>query len=154
MSEPVQLAKAAREQLAAALNAVQTDDNVPEELLEAAEPIAQAMSVLHRIERTNGANLEGRDGALAAVREALDRLQKVTVQHAAVEIVMEAVATSLGKVHALARYKPPAADAPVIAPQPVVAVQPAPVQQAPRQQPVPVAAAPVVQPAPYAQPAH
>ena len=59
MSEPVQLAKAAREQLAAALNALQTTD-VPDELVDAAEPVAQAMGVLHRIERTNGADLDGR----------------------------------------------------------------------------------------------
>jgi Tfp pilus assembly protein PilZ len=151
MSEPVQLAKAAREQLAAALSALQTDDNVPDELLEAAEPIAQAMSVLHRIERTSGADLEGRDGALVAVRTALDRLQKVTSTHPAVEIVMEAVAKSLSKVHALARYTPPAAAAaqpvPIAKPKPIPAAQPVPVMAAPAQ-PVPVQTVPVVQPAP------
>ena len=120
MSEPVTLAKAAREKLAAALSALQSQDDVPSDLLEAAEPIAQAMSVLHRIERTSGANLEGRDGALAAVRTALDRLQKIAGAHPAVDAVMEAVAGSLSKVHALARYQPPAQ--PVIAPQPVVQV--------------------------------
>src|SRR5262245_16341803 len=131
MSEPVQLAKAAREQLAAALNALQTDSQAPDELLEAAEPIAQAMSVLHRIERTSGANLEGRDGGLAAVRSALDRLQKVTGEHPAVDTVMEAVAASLSKVHALARYQPPAA-------APAPAPQPAPFGQIQRTQPSPV----------------
>ena len=151
MSEPVQLAKAAREQLAAALSALQTDDNVPDELLEAAEPIAQAMSVLHRIERTSGANLEGRDGALVAVRTALERLQKVSSTHPAVEIVMEAVAKSLSKVHALARYTPPAAAQHVPPPQPIAkpipVTQPVPVMHAPAQ-PVPVQTVPIVQPAP------
>jgi Tfp pilus assembly protein PilZ len=157
MSEPVLLAKAARERLAAALNALQTDDDVPTELLEAAEPIAQAMSVLHRIERTQGANLEGRDGALTAVRTALDRLQKIAGTHDAVDIVMEAVASSLSKVHALARYKPPAAPvAPAPEPiAPVVAVtQPVAAQPAPAYQPAPQPAAVMMtQPVMAAQPA-
>src|SRR3954470_19973699 len=101
MSDAVQLAKAAREQLAAALNALQSDDQVPGDLLEVAEPIAKAMTVLHRVERTNGADLEGRDGALINVRTALEQVQKVTASHPAVDMVMEAVATSLSKVHAL-----------------------------------------------------
>ena len=152
MSEPVQLAKAARVKLAAALNALQADDDVPSELLEAAEPIAQAMSVLHRIERTDGANLEGRDTALASVRTALDQLQKISASHAAVDTVMEHVAGSLSKVHALARYQPPAAPvvqpAPQPAPQPVARPAPQPVAQ-----PAPQ---PVAQPAPQpvAQPVH
>ena len=117
MSEPVQLAKLAREQLAKALNALQTAD-VPDELVDAAEPVAQAMGVLHRIERTNGANLEGRDSALDAVRSALGRVQLVESSHPAVEQVMEAIAASLSKVHALARYQPPAPPAPAPAPAP------------------------------------
>ncbi len=152
MSEPVQLAKLAREQLAKALNALQTSD-VPDDLVDAAEPVAQAMGVLHRIERTNGADLEGREGALEAVRSALGRVQKVDSSHPAVEQVMEAIAASLSKVHALARYTPPAPAAPVQAapvtaplpmyepaPQPVVAVQP--VYAAPRVAPQPVYAPP------------
>src|SRR3954468_17060083 len=105
MTEPVQLAKAAREQLAAALNALQTSD-VPDELVDAAEPVAQAMGVLHRIERTEGANLEGREDAREAVRSALGRVQQVDSSHPAVEQVMEAIAASLSKVHALVRYRP------------------------------------------------
>src|SRR5579871_3549912 len=106
MSEPVQLAKAAREQLAAALNALQTAD-VPDELVDAAEPVAQAMGVLHKIERTNGASLEGRQEALDAVRAALGRVQKVDSSHPAVERVMEAIADALSKVLALKRYEAP-----------------------------------------------
>src|SRR3954462_13573144 len=111
MSEPVQFAREAREKLAAALNALQTGDDVPMELIEAAEPIAQAMTVLHRIERTKGANLDGRPDALDAVRSALERVQKVTADHPAVDTVMEAIADSLSKVNALVRYNPPAAAA-------------------------------------------
>lgn len=110
MSDPVQLANAAREQLATALSALQSDVNAPTELVEAAEPIAQAMTVLHRIVRSNGTNLEGRDYALDAVRSALDRVQQVTTNHAAVDVAMEAIAGSLSKVHALARL--PAAPPP------------------------------------------
>jgi hypothetical protein len=135
MSEPVELAKAAREQLAAALNALQTSD-VPDELVDAAEPVAQAMGVLHRIERTHGENLDGRTEALEAVREALGRVQRVSSTHPAVERVMEAIAASLSNVHALVRYRPsvplapaapePPASPPVIAPRFVQAPAPAP----------------------------
>ena len=51
----VTLAKAAREQLALALNALQNNTDVPDELMEVADPIAEAMSVFHRIERSQGA---------------------------------------------------------------------------------------------------
>src|SRR5262249_46439856 len=84
MSEAVQLAKAARELLAGALNALQADDQVPGELLEVAEPIAKAMSVLHRVERTSGQNLEGRDTVLLNVRSALEKVQKIDSSHPAI----------------------------------------------------------------------
>src|SRR6185437_9905491 len=106
MSEAAQLARTAREHLAAALKALQSNTNVPPELLDVAEPIAEAMSVLHRVERTDGANLEGRELALANVRAALEKIQKVPTHHPATEVVMEAVALSLSKVHALTRYVP------------------------------------------------
>src|SRR5882672_327319 len=102
------------------------------------------MSVLHRIERTNGANLEGRDGALAAVRAALDRLQKVDASHPAVDVVMEAVAGSLSRVHALARYTPPVAG-PHGGPGTTLPIAPA---------AQPVAAPQVTQPVPVMQPAY
>jgi Tfp pilus assembly protein PilZ len=134
MSEAVQLAKAAREHLAAALKALQSNADAPAELLDVAEPIAEAMSVLHRVERTDGANLEGRDLALVNVRAALEKLQQIPLNHPATELVMDAVASSLSKVHALARYAVPQAAPPRPTPQPIPG--PAAVQQ------VPVAAAP------------
>ncbi|MEO7331059.1 MAG: hypothetical protein ABI193_20960, partial [Minicystis sp.] len=139
MSEAATLAKAAREQLANALMALQSDSKIPDALMEVAEPIAEAMSVLHRIQRTNGESLEGRDMVLANVRAAMAKVQAVGEDHPAVDQVLEAVAASLSKVHALARYTPPvAAPAPVaVAPVPV-AVAPAPVVVAP----APVAVAP------------
>ncbi len=143
MSEAAQLAKAAREHLAAALKALQSNTNVPPELLDVAEPIAEAMSVLHRVERTDGANLEGREGALVNVRAALEKTQKVSTHHPATEVVMEAVALSLSKVHALTRYVPPA---PAPAAQPAFASPPRPTPQPipgpPAAQQVPIAPAP------------
>src|SRR5689334_19726581 len=115
MTDVVQLAKIAREQLAAALNALQTSTDVPDELMEVADPIAEAMSVFHRIERSGGVELDGRAEALKHVRGALDTLQRIEVAHPAVDTVMEAVAASLSKAHSLARYQPPA---PAAAPAP------------------------------------
>jgi hypothetical protein len=152
VSQAAQLAKAAREKLASALNALQTEADVPDALMDVAEPIAQAMGVLHRVERSSGADLEGRDKALDAVRRALDLLQKIEVSHAAVDACLEAVAASLAKVHALAKIQPQAAApaaAPAPAPAPVAAPAPAPA-------PAPVAApaaAPAVAPAPAPAPA-
>lgn len=157
MSEAVQLAKAAREQLAAALNALQSAPNIPDDLLDSlAEPIAAAMGVLHRIERTNGAELDGRDQALAGVRSALEKLQVASESYPTLEAVMEAVAASLGKAHALARFTPPT---PAPAPAPQAASAPAvalhnmgPRGTMPLQQPSPFAAPAPAQPQ-YAPPA-
>ncbi len=145
MSDAAQLARTAREHLASALKALQSSPDVPDELLDVAEPIAEAMSILHRIERTDGANLEGREGALANVRAALEKIQKVSEYHPASDVVMEAVAASLSKVHALTRYVPPAPAA-----EPSTRIEPAaqsranpqPIPAPPAAQQVPVAAAP------------
>jgi hypothetical protein len=150
MSDPVQLAKAARETLAAALNALQTAD-VPDELVDAAEPVAQAMGVLHRIERTNGANLDGRDEALEHVRSALGRVQRVESTHPAVERVMEAIAEALTGVLALARYVPPQAPAPLYGgpasgPTPRAPAEPQPAPPAYAKPPPPVIAPQHAQP--------
>lgn len=144
MSEPAQLAKSAREHLAAALNALQSNANVPEGLMAVAEPIAEAMSVLHRVERTDGGDLAGRDSALENVRAALNQLQTVTEHHPAVDLVMEAVASSLAKVHALARWIPPVQQQQVPALGQTVATAQSPVASIPR----PRVTDPVPQPAP------
>ncbi len=141
MSDAVQLAKAAREHLAAALKALQSNADAPAELLDVAEPIAETMSVLHRIERSSGANLEGRDRALVNVRAALDKLQQVSLNHPATDLVMDAVASSLSKVHALARYVPPSPPSPPTAAAPPRPT-PQPIPGPPAVQQVPVAAAP------------
>lgn len=97
----VTLARTARENLARGLGALQSQ-GVPPELVSAAEPIASAMSALHRIESTNGAGgAEAAGTALNAVRQALGQLQTARVPHPAVDQAMESIAGSLGLVHQL-----------------------------------------------------
>jgi hypothetical protein len=69
--------------------------------MQGAEPIAQAMSELHRIEATRGGPGSNAAGALAAVRTALSALQAAQVRHPAVDQAMEAIASALGGVHQL-----------------------------------------------------
>ncbi|WP_437831166.1 PilZ domain-containing protein [Sorangium sp. So ce1153] len=135
MSEPAQLAKSARELLAAALNALQSNGVASPEIEALAEPIAQAMGIMHRIERSGGQALDGSEIALGHVRDVLNRLQRITVADPVVDVLMEHVASSLSKVNALNRAQ--AASASAQAPAPVAAA-PAPVATAP----APVAAAP------------
>lgn len=95
-----------------------------------AEPIARAMSALHRVEASAGqAVREAGPVALDAVRGALGMLQAQTVNHPSVDAALEAVAGSLGLVHNLVKVTsapPPAQPAlvqapPVALPQPAVA---------------------------------
>jgi len=144
MSDPVTLARTARESLARGLNALQADPNVPQQLVELAAPIAQAMGALHQIERSGGAQIAPHaQTALANVQGALAQLQAAPPQYAAVASAMEAVAGALGSVHALSRsapVAPPPAAAPQqqayapqvqAFPQQQYAPQPAPQQYAP-----------------------
>lgn len=108
MSNPATLAKAARERLAQALSALQGDPPPPQALLDLADPIAESMGILHRIERSNGADLAGREIALGHIRGALNALQQMSFDHPALDLVMEQVAGCLASVHQLSRYQPPA----------------------------------------------
>jgi hypothetical protein len=99
----VTMARTAREGFARGLGALQTQ-GVPPQLSAAAEPIAQAMSALHRIELSRGAELaHAGPGALAAARQALSQLQSIPTQHPAVMQAIEAIAGSLGLVHQLSQ---------------------------------------------------
>jgi hypothetical protein len=141
VSDVVTLARTARESLARGLNALQADPNVPPRLLELAAPIAQAMGALHQIERSGGSQLApNAPTALAHVQTALAELQAQPPQYAAVAGAIEAVASALGSVHALARAaaQPPAAQAPAAQAPVAQAAQPAPQAY----QPVAVPAAP------------
>lgn len=134
MSDPISMAKTAREGLSQALAALQTDPSVPPALLAVAEPVSQAMGALFFIERSGGAALaEQGPRALEAVRQALAMLQAQPLSHVAVSRAMEAVAGSLGLLHGLSKVAQQA---------PPVAAQPAPPVQAP----------PLVQPPQAAQP--
>lgn len=152
MSDPVTLARTARESLARGLNALQADPNVPQHLVELAAPIAQAMGALHQIERSGGTQLAPHaQNALANVQGALAQLQAAPMQHPAVAAATEAVAGALGSVHALSRAAPVA---PAQAPAPAPAAAPQPSARAPQAQPYaqPQYAQPAPQPQ-YAQPA-
>jgi Tfp pilus assembly protein PilZ len=117
VSDPVTLARTARESLARGLTALQGDPNVPPQLLEVASPIAQAMGALHGIERSGGAQINpGAQTALGLVQAALGQLQAIPSRHPAVAAAMEAVAGALGSVHALTRMG--AAPAPAVQPPP------------------------------------
>ena len=157
MSDIPTTARTARESLARGLTALQSDPNIPPQLVELAAPIAQAMGALMQIERSNGATLSPHaETALSNVRTALSQLQQQPPNHPAVAAAMEAVAGSLGMVHALNKLvAQPAAPQPVaaVAPQPA----PAPAWSAPQQAPPPQPVFPQAQAAPppqaYAQPA-
>ena len=112
MSDPVSAARAARENLARGLGALQSP-GVPPELMSVAEPVAHAMSALHRIESTHGAAAaEAGPAALAAARQALATLQVSAGQHPAVDHALEAIAGSLSLIHQLSQ----AVQAPAVSP--------------------------------------
>ena len=154
MSDPVTTARTAREALARGLNALQSDPNIPPQLLDLAAPIAQAMGALHAIERSNGTQLVPHaEVALNHTRTALGQLQAQPPAYAAVSQAMEAVAASLASVHALSRLAGPAVPPPQAQPIPLQnpAAQPFALQNpvAPPQQ-APQAARPSASANPYA----
>jgi hypothetical protein len=109
----VTMARTAREGFARGLGALQTQ-GVPPQLSAAAEPIAHAMSALHRIESSRGAELvQAGPAALAAARQALSQLQSVPTQHPSVLQAIEAIAGSLGLVHQIAQQAGQASVAPI-----------------------------------------
>ena len=142
MSDIPTTARTARESLARGLTALQSDPNIPPQLVELAAPIAQAMGALMQIERSNGATLSPHaETALSNVRTALSQLQQQPPNHPAVAAAMEAVAGSLGMVHALNKLvAQPAAVSPIAA-------------TAPQQGPAPAWGAPPAQAAPAPAPA-
>jgi hypothetical protein len=125
MSDPISAAKSARESLARALGALQSDPSVPPQLMAIAEPVSNAMGALFQIERSGGgAAATSGPVALEAVRRALALLQQQPSNHPAVQLALEAVAGSLGTVHGLASGKIQAAAAPAQKPQAAPYAQP------------------------------
>jgi hypothetical protein len=104
VSDPVALAKSARESLSKGLNALQSDPSVPPQMIELGAPIAQAMGALHQIEKNGGAQIAPfADNALNSMRSALGQMQTQPNPPAALVASMEAVAASLGLVHKLSQ---------------------------------------------------
>lgn len=135
MIDPASAARTARESLARGLSVLQAP-GVPPAVMQVAEPVAQAMGALHRIESTHGTALgEAAPQALDAIRRGLSMLQAASGQHAAIDQAMEAVAGSLATVHALAQ---------AAAAQPMAATMAAP----PQAQPMAPMAAPIPQQVP------
>jgi hypothetical protein len=152
MSDPVSLARAARENLGRGLAALQSPA-VPPQVMVVAEPIAHAMSALHRVEASNGAARgEAGPAALNAARQALAMLQQQPPGYAAVDQALEAIAGSLNLIHQLAQ--PPAA-APAAHGNAAFAgtVAMSPGQAAPPTQPSPQGWGQQPQPPAYQQPA-
>ena len=159
MSDVVTLARMARESLSQGLKALQGDPNVPRHLLELAQPVAQAMGLLHQIERTGGAQLgQNAQAALANLQTALAQLQAQPPQHPAVAAALESVAGALASVHMLVRMAAAPAGVAQVASVPVAtgptAMATAPTAMAPKPQtaprPKPTAQAPA-QPQPQAR---
>jgi hypothetical protein len=74
-----------------------------------AEPIASAMSALHRVEASKGAAVqEAGPAALNAARHALAMLQQQPQGYPAVDQALEAIAGSLNLIHQLAQAPAPA----------------------------------------------
>ena len=128
----VTMARTAREGFARGLGALQTPD-VPPPIGAAAEPIAQAMSALHRIESSRGAELaQAGPSALIAARQALSQLQSIPSQHPAVLQAIEAIAGSLGLVHQISQQAGQASVAPIPPTRPSSAYGPGAVEQPPQ----------------------
>ncbi len=111
MREILTAAHRAREMLAAALGALQ-GPGVPNAMLEVAEPVAKAMSALHRIEASHGSeSAQAAPVALDCVRRALEQLQTASATVPVVDRVIALVAEALGSVHrisqAMQSAKPP-----------------------------------------------
>src|SRR5690242_21272569 len=131
MSDPISAAKSAREALARALGAIQSDPKVPQQLMGVAEPISNAMGSLFQIEKSGGSAAPAHaPAALDATRRALGLLQQQPSNHPAVQQALEAVAGSLGLIHGLTKI-PAGQGAPAQAPRPPQAAP----QAAPQQQP-------------------
>ena len=154
MSDIATTAKNARESLARGLSALQSDPSIPPHVVDLATPIAQAMGALHQIERSNGTQLVPHaENALNNVRTALSALQQQP-SHGAVGQAMEAVAGSLGLVHAINKLV--GQQAAQAQPQPVpvgfAPTAPQPQYQPPQQQQAPYGPPPQQQPVQMQQP--
>lgn len=172
-----QITRAARERLSQALASLQTEANIPSDVLAVAAEVAQAVGALFEAERAPSEG-EGQvlvKRAMGFLTQTLALLQATSAAHPGIDRATESIAQVLGTLYPLsvaqlAQQSPADATrrlemqpAPVQAippqsaqPTPPITVQPAPVQPqpAPVAQPAPVQPqAQPVQPTPAAQPA-
>lgn len=116
-------AKEARESLSKALEALQTSDNIPKDVLDVASHIAEAVGALFEAERASS-EPDGKASvraALGLLSQTLALLQDVKSDHGGIQIATEVLAEAMGKLYPLttqpSRLPPPASD-----PAPVAAV--------------------------------
>lgn len=104
MNDVPSIARQARANLAQALNALQQDD-VPPQTQALADIVAEAMNLLHRLEKNyHNADFDRRDHstrALLLVRNALNSLQAPQHSHPSTESVLASAAQAVGLVHQL-----------------------------------------------------
>jgi hypothetical protein len=144
-------ARAARERLSQALAALQTEANIPDDVMAIAAEVAQAVGALFEAERaaSDGEGQATIKRAMSFLTQTLTLLQAVHSTHPGVERATESIATVMGTLYplsvaSLAQQSP--ADA-----TRRLETQPSAVTTAPRQAPVQPSPAPVVEQAP---PAH
>jgi hypothetical protein len=124
MSDVITQAHNARSQLGRALDVLQVE-NVPPSIQDVAEPVARAMSWLHRIE-TKGEKIDAANEALSALRTALNQLQEPNNVHPSADAALEVVAKALGMVHQLTQTLNEQHRQALLAPTPVAPIPIAP----------------------------
>lgn len=164
-------ARQARESLGHALAALQQDPDIPAEVMDVAQNIAQAVGALFQAERA-AADTDGKQSVRAALgflSQTLVLLQDVRHQHRGIAVATEAIAGVMGVLYPLTTVPsrvPPAPAAPAASPQvhipqaaPIPLGQPtmfgAPAVQGPAQpafQPPPAQAQPYPSQSAFAQP--
>ena len=151
MSDSLALVRQARESLARALGAIQSNASLPQQILDIAGIVAKAMSACHQMEKAGGTPaLAQLDETLGSVRSALGALQAAVGTYPALLPAIEAVAGGLGPLvqaqRAIQTGFAGALDATVMASDGFVAPLPAPA-------PPPVVAVRAPAPAPPPAPA-
>ena len=142
-------ASSSREQLGKALEALQQDPNIPDDVMAVAQNIAQAVGALFEAEKASS-EPDGKSSVKAALgnlSQTLALLQDVKSEHAGVGVATEAIAQTMSKLYPLttvpSRMAPPITDADKTLEDPKVpkaAGVPAEAQsfsQPPQQQPAP-----------------
>jgi uncharacterized protein (TIGR02266 family) len=126
-------AKEARESLGSALEALQKDDNIPQDVLAVAQNIAQAVGALFEAERASS-EPDGKSSvrsALGSLSQTLALLQDVRGEHPGIAVATEVIAKSMSSLYPLTTVPSKAPSArPSNAAQPATAV--------PKAAPVPV----------------